>query len=133
MTRSRTAQAAACTALPATTVVRDAQEPTAERLQVGVPADHADRVRVDAEGVGGDLGQHGLDALAQRRAAGQYTCTAPPLLTSTSAVSCGPSPLFSRNMATPSPRSRPARRPGVDRGRVAQPRGLTAAASSSPG
>ena len=41
----------------------------------------------------------------------EYTWTAPDLLTVTSAVSCGPSPLFSTNMARPNPRSLPSSGP----------------------
>ena len=52
----RTARAAACTALPATTVVRDAQEPMPNGCRSVSPLTTLHRLQVDAERVGGDLG-----------------------------------------------------------------------------
>ena len=78
MARARTASAAACTALPATTVDRDAHDPAPNGCRSVSPLTTLHRLRADAERVRRDLGQHGLDALPQRRAAGVHVHRAGP-------------------------------------------------------
>ena len=63
---------------------------------------------IDAEHVGGDLRHHGLEALADRGAAGDDLDRARGVDLEIFTPSVGPSPLFSTNMATPTPTSSPA-------------------------
>ena len=79
----------------------------AEGDAVGLAVDHAALLVIDAERVGGNLRHHGLEALAERGAAGHDFDRA-GRVDRNFTPSAGPSPLFSMNMATPMPTSSPA-------------------------
>src|SRR5262249_17303859 len=105
-----TAAAAACTALPATTVDRDAQEPDPNGCSAVSPFTTC-TASIPAPSASAAICASTVSMPCPSEVPPEYTCTVPVLLTMTSAVSCGPRPLFSRNTASPSPRCRPAARP----------------------
>ena len=77
---------------------------------IGAPVEHADGIERGAQRVGADLGERGLDPLADRGDPGDHL-DPPPVSTEIRTPSNGPSPLFSTNMPKPSPTCSPARPP----------------------
>ena len=110
--RSRTASAAACTALPATTVDREAQEPMPNGMRAVSPLTTRTTSGLMPR-ASAAICAIAVSMPCPNEVPPENTLTVPVPPTMTSAVSCGPSPLFSRNRARPRPRSRPSARPPV--------------------
>jgi hypothetical protein len=108
--RSRTASAAACTALPATTVVREAQDPMPNGIRAVSPFTTRTTSGLTPR-ASAAICAIAVSMPCPNEVPPENTLTAPVPPTVTTAVSCGPSPLFSRNRARPRPRSRPSSRP----------------------
>ena len=77
---------------------------------VGLAVGDADAPVVDAQHLGADLRHHGLEALAERRAAGDELDRAARYRPRCARHRRGPSPLFSTNIANPAPTASPAAR-----------------------
>jgi len=105
--RSRTAVAARWTALPPTTVDREAHDPAPNGWAFVSPA-VTRTTPGSTPSASAAIWASTVSMPWPTEVPPEYTCTAPDLLTVTSAVSCGPSPLFSTNSARP----KPCRAPG---------------------
>ena len=101
--RSRTAVAAWCTALPPTTVDREAQDPAPNGWATVSPVTTR-TIPGLTPSASAAIWASTVSMPWPTEVPPEYTWTAPDLLTVTSAVSCGPRPLFSTNNARPKPR-----------------------------
>jgi hypothetical protein len=101
--RSRTAVAAWCTALPPTTVDREAQDPAPNGWAAVSPVTTR-TIPGSTPSASAAIWASTVSMPWPTEVPPEYTWTAPDLLTVTSAVSCGPRPLFSTNSARPKPR-----------------------------